>query len=266
MNTFEAFAALHVPGKPLVLVNAWDVCSALALAAAGHPAIGTTSLGITAAAGLPDGAGLGRELTTELATRLQGRLQVPLTIDLESGYSDEPSVVSRLVSELAVLGVAGVNLEDADRTAAAHGAIVAAVRAVNDRVFLNARVDEFWSGHHNLAEALERGKAYRDAGAHGLFVPGLTDPGGVEAVAQLGLPLNILWQPGLDLRDTAAARVSTGSALYRAALAAALASGDAARSNSPPRPAVTYSTVQALLRSDKPTVESVSNPKFHEDD
>ena len=247
MTTFDAFAALHVPGAPLLLVNAWDVCSALALARAGHPAIGTTSLGLTAAAGEPDGARHGSELTFELARRLQGRLSVPLSVDLEDGYGDEPGAVSDLVSAAADLGVVGVNLEDARRPAPEHAAIVAAVRSANDGVFLNARTDEFWSGEHRLATALERCRAYRDAGAHGLFVPGLADPRDLDAVAGLGLPVNILWHQGVDLGSTAAARVSTGSLLYRSALAAALCAADAARSERAPPPALDYAETQHLL-------------------
>ncbi len=106
------FAALHVPGRPLLLPNAWDVTSALLLAAEGFPAVGTTSLGITAAAGLPDGAGAGRGLTVALAGALVPRLGVPLSVDLEGGYAEEPVRVADLVAELADLGVAGVNLED----------------------------------------------------------------------------------------------------------------------------------------------------------
>ena len=248
MSTFEVFAALHVPGDPFVLVNAWDVASALILADAGHPAIGTTSLGVTAAAGLLDGVGAGRELTVELVGRLSGRLGVPLSVDLENGYSEDPRVVAELVGRLGALGVAGVNLEDAGRSPEAHAGVVAAVRAANPEVFLNARIDEHWSGGHDLVTALERARAYRDAGAHGLFVPGLTDPAGIGAVADLGLPVNVLWQPGGGLRSTSAARISTGSALYRAAISAGAQAADAARARRPPAPTIGYDAVQDLLR------------------
>lgn len=245
---FAFFARLHVPGRPLVLVNAWDVLSALALAAAGHPAIGTTSLGITAAAGLPDGAGAGRRLTVELAGTLAARLDQPVTVDLEDGYNSEPAAIAELVADLGACGVAGVNLEDRGRTAAEHAAVVAAVRSAVPGVFLNARTEVFWSGSRQLSEALERCRAYRDAGAHGLFVPGLGDPGALEQVAALGLPLNALWQPGVDLAGCGVARISTGSLLYRRALAAALeaansASGFAGATSE----AVSYERTQQLL-------------------
>jgi len=281
-----AFGALHRRGAPLVLPNAWDVTSALLLARAGHPAIGTTSLGVTAAAGLPDGAGAGRELTTALAERLVPRLAVPLTVDLEGGYSDEPAEVGRLVATLAGGGVAGVNLEDGQpggwlRSPAHHAEVVAAAVEAAPGLFVNARTDTYWlapsapggppaSGRagappstggspagagDRLDETIGRLDAYRRAGAHGVFVPFVTDLGLVAAIADaVPLPLNVLWQPGTDIRALAAAgaaRVSTGSALYRQALAAVVAAVprlDPSPSERTPAPApVSYAEVQDLL-------------------
>ena len=242
------FAELHVPGRPFLLPNAWDVLSALALAAAGYQAVGTTSLGITAAAGLLDGARAGLDLTLDLTERLAGRLSAHLSVDLEDGYSDDPARVADLVARLADLGVAGVNLEDAGRPAAVHARIVAAVRQAVPQVFVNARTDVFWSGTRQLPEALDRLRAYRDAGADGLFVPGLTDPAAVETAVTLGPPVNLLWQPGTDFAAQGVARVSTGSALYRHAITHTLAVAAAAdRQRSPVADAISYAETQNLL-------------------
>lgn len=245
------FADLHVPGRPFVLVNAWDVASALLLARAGHPAVGTTSLGITAAAGVPDGARAGRELTLDLVRRLDGRLPVPLTVDLEDGYHDDPSEVAALAGELAGRGVSGINLEDAGREPGEHAAIIAVVKRRVPEIFVNARTEEFWSGGHHLATALDRLRAYRDAGADGLFVPGLTDPAGVEQVVALGPPVNLLWSPDLDrvaLAAAGVARISTGSAPYRYAVAAGIAAAAAARDGvGPDVAAIAYAEVQEVL-------------------
>lgn len=262
MSRPAEFAALHHGPAPLVLPNAWDVASALLLADAGAPAVGTTSLGVTAAAGLADGAGAGRALTVALAIALAPRLPVPLTVDLESGYSDDPAEVADLVAELAAAGVAGVNLEDgrADgslRPAALHAQVVAAVRAAAPEVFVNARTDAYWLGVGDPAgrEAVTRGRllAYRDAGASGVFVPGLTDLAvTARLVAEVGLPLNVLWQPGALARqaDAGVARVSTGSGLYRHATGAALAAYRAAVVGEPPRTdPVDYAALQDLLTS-----------------
>ena len=117
-NLAQEFAALHVPGWLFLLVNAWDVYLALALADAGHPAIGTTSSGTTAAAGI---------------------LPVPVTADLDDGYDTVPGRVADLVAHLAAAGVAGVNLEDGHRSAADHAKVIAAVKAAAPNVFVNAR-------------------------------------------------------------------------------------------------------------------------------
>ena len=261
MSRFDDLAALHRPGRPFVLPNAWDVASALLLARAGHPAVGTTSLGVTAAAGLPDGAGQGRELTLGLARALAGRLDVPLTVDLEGGFSDDPDDVAALVSELAAAGVTGVNLEDGRpdgtlRPTSLHAAVVATVVAAVPHVFVNARTDTYWLGVGDpggrLEETLSRASAYARAGAHGVFVPALTDLDDTATVARsAGVPLNVLWRPGVALAELAAAgvaRVSTGSALYRSALGASLGLAAQARGDtSPDRGPVTYADVQTVL-------------------
>lgn len=262
MSATTVFAALHHAGAPLVLPNAWDVASALVLAGAGFPAIATTSAGITAAAGLIDGAGAGRELTVALAATLAQRLAVPLSVDCEGGYSDDPGEVADLAAHLADLGVAGINLEDGLpsgrlRPAGEHAAIIEAVAAAAPALFVNARTDTYWSRadppDRRLPETLRRLAAYHRAGASGVFVPGLGDLDAIRAVAAtIALPLNVLWQPGVDLADLRAAgvaRISTGSALYRHAITAALAAATAATTNAAPAvEPITYQQLQHHLR------------------
>jgi len=263
MTTAAVFAALHHNRVPFVLPNAWDVASAVILNQDGFPAVGTTSLGITAAAGLADGAGAGQSLTVALARQLVPRLDVPLSVDLEGGYSDDPAAVADLVVELAHIGVAGINLEDGTdqgglRSFEQHTAIIAAVARATPAVFINARTDTYW---HEIGDDAERPHgtirrllAYRDAGAHGVFVPGLTDPGATQAVADaVDLPLNVLWRPGISpdqLADIGVARISTGSALYRQALAAARDAATAARTGATPAGrSIGYESLQAELAS-----------------
>jgi 2-methylisocitrate lyase-like PEP mutase family enzyme len=261
MAALSTFAALHHGDGVLVLPNAWDVASALMLADAGFPAIGTTSLGVTAAAGLPDGAGAGREITVALAGQLVSRLSVPLTVDLEGGYADDPAEVAELATELADLGVAGINLEDGVddgglRSAEQHAAVIAAVVSAAPGLFVNARTDSYWlkvgPESVRLEETTRRLAAYRDAGAAGVFVPGLSDLADIAHVtAAVDLPLNVLWSPSADLTALAAAgvaRVSTGSTLYRQALGAALAAAELARSGDTASPApVDYDRLQERL-------------------
>jgi 2-methylisocitrate lyase-like PEP mutase family enzyme len=113
MNSVRAaaFHALHQGDRPLLLPNAWDYASAAALAEAGFAAIGTTSLGVAAANGLPDGKGVTRAETLALARRLR-RLPCPVTVDVEGGFSDDPAEVADLAEEVAAAGAVGVNLED----------------------------------------------------------------------------------------------------------------------------------------------------------
>lgn len=260
MSASATFAALHGSPTPFLLPNAWDVASALFLQEAGFPAIGTTSLGVTAAAGLPDGAGAGRELMLSLAETLTARLRVPVTVDLEGGFSDDPAEVADVAKRLADVGVAGVNLEDGRpdgqlRQSGQHAAIIDAVAAVPG-LFVNARTDTYWlkvgCADGRAEETLRRLAAYRDAGASGVFVPGLTDPGVTHAVAnEVGLPLNVLWQPGRALAELGAIgvrRVSTGSALYRHALAGGVAAARAAAQGEvPSQSASSYAAVQRAL-------------------
>jgi 2-methylisocitrate lyase-like PEP mutase family enzyme len=257
----QQFAALHRRGEPFLLPNAWDVASAVLLANAGFPAVGTTSLGVTAAAGLIDGAGQGRAAVLDLARRIVPRLIVPVTVDVEGGYSDDPGEVAALACELASVGTAGINLEDARpggtlRSAAAQARIIRAVTDVAPGLFVNARTDTFWLGigpePGRLTDTIGRLLAYADAGASGVFVPGLADLQAVDTITlRIPQPLNLLWQPGASLAElgqAGVARVSTGSAPYRRALAAGLATAVAARDGSPP-PAgdITYAELVAVL-------------------
>lgn len=268
MTQASVFAALHHGSRPFVLPNAWDVASALLLADAGFPAVGTTSLGVTAAAGLPDGAGAGRDLTVALARQLVQQLPVPLTVDLENGYSEHATAVADLAAELADLGVAGINLEDGRpdgrlRPLDEHAAIIHSVAVAAPGLFINARTDTYWlqvgppDGRRD--ETIRRLVAYREAGACGVFVPGLSDLAGIATVAEaVALPLNILWQPNVDLVALATAgvaRVSTGSALYRHALGTALTVAAAARhGNQPSTAPIDYGQLQRRLRADsRPT-------------
>jgi 2-methylisocitrate lyase-like PEP mutase family enzyme len=255
MNAMTAFAALHHGPLPLLLPNAWDVPSALAFLAAGYPAIGTTSQGVASSLGRPDASRSTREANLTLARALV-RLRVPITIDAEDGYDDDPAAVAGYVAELAGIGVAGVNLEDSLDgrllEPAAYAAKVAAVKARTPDVFVNARVDTYWFHQDDTVEAtLARATAYVDAGADGVFVPGLGEPDAVREVAgSLPVPLNVLPVAGLGLSDLAALgvrRVSTGSLPYRTALAAAVTAAEAVRDGTPLPAAVAYPELQDRL-------------------
>lgn len=247
----DEFRALHLPGSPLLLPNAWEFGVGAFLAAQGFRALGTTSLGVSAATGEPDGAPSTREATVALANRLT-KLDVLVSVDIADGFGADPAAVADLAAELRDAGAVGVNLEDG-LAAVEHQ--TALIKAVKDRVpdlFLNARTDTHWAGDHSIQDAENRAKAYADAGADGIFVPGLAAPSDVQKIVAVGLPLNLLFLPGkvtfAGLAELGVARVSLGSLPYRMALQAAAGTATAVRDGrdlplSPP----SYADVVALL-------------------
>lgn len=249
-----SFAALHSPGNPFVLPNAWDVGTARALVSAGFPAVGTTSLGITAGRGLLDAARAGLELTVGLTEQLLAcQLEAWITCDVEDGFSDDPTEVAALVQSL---GVDGVNLEDSTHGVLVdpelHARKIAAVKATCPRVFLNARSDVFWVGDRELSSAIERLRRYADAGADGVFLPGDLDTATIEAVTtSVDRPLNVLASPTLTrstMSEVGVARISTGSLLYRAALHCVVTAAISIRANQRLPAAMGYDDIQALHR------------------
>jgi 2-methylisocitrate lyase-like PEP mutase family enzyme len=239
----SAFADLHRPG--FVLPNAWDHASAAALAEAGFPAVGTTSLGVAAAVGLPDGAAETAEATIDLAHRLT-HLPVPVSMDIENGFSTDPAEVAAYVDRLGP--VAGVNLEDQLAEPAHFAQVLVAVTGRG--LFINARVDTYWLGEGGVEATLERARHYIDAGADGIFVPGVKDEAEIARLAEaLPVPLNVLHLPGLTvprLAELGVARISTGSLLYRRALAAAVETAQAVRDGGGEFAAPSYAAVDAL--------------------
>ncbi|MGB7871886.1 MAG: isocitrate lyase/phosphoenolpyruvate mutase family protein [Mycobacterium sp.] len=247
-----SFRDLHYADEPLLLPNAWDVSSALAFYDAGYRAVGTTSFGVAASAGHPDGGRASKEPTSRLARQLRN-VPVYVSADVEDGYHDDPEVVAKYVSGL---GVAGINIEDSTDekliSPKAHAAKVAAIKKLSPEVFVNARADTYWLDQEaNVSATLKRAEAYVEAGADGIFVPGVTDPADLlELTANIPLPVNVLVVPGLslaELADLGVRRVSTGSLPYRAAIDAAVQVAQNVRNGVPPPAATAYPAMQARL-------------------
>jgi 2-methylisocitrate lyase-like PEP mutase family enzyme len=237
------FTALHRAGDPLILPNVWDVASARCLVEAGFRTLGTTSMGVAAASGLPDGVGATGAETLRL-TRSLAKLPVHITVDIETGS------VSAAVA-VAEAGAAGVNMEDAMGPVNAHAALIRSVKRELPQLFVNARTDTYWQRPGDLAETLHRVRSYADAGADGVFVPGLAEPADIAAVvAAVDIPVNVLFLPGRHaitaLSDLGVRRVSTGSLLFRAALAACVDTAVAVRDGLAIRPDLpSYTQVNA---------------------
>lgn len=247
-----SFRDLHYADEPLLLPNAWDVSSALAFQDAGYRAIGTTSFGIAASAGHPDGGRSSKELTSALVRRLK-TLPVYVSADIEDGYHEDPGNVAGYV---ASLGVDGINIEDSTDeeliTPQAHAAKVLAIKKLSPEVFVNARIDTYWLNQDaNVRASLERAEAYVAAGADGIFVPGASDVSDLrQLAANIPVPVNVLAVPGLSLRELAdlgIRRVSTGSLPYRAAIHAAVEVAQNIRTGVPPPAAAAYPAMQSRL-------------------
>jgi 2-methylisocitrate lyase-like PEP mutase family enzyme len=231
------FRALHASGRPLVLPNAWDVASARVVEDAGAAAIATTSAGVSWSLGTADGDRLGRDLALGLVARVAAAVKLPVTADIESGYADDPDGVAATVRDVVAAGAVGINLEDAHhsgpaalRPAGEQAERIAAARQAADpaALFINARIDTYLLSARDpatrLTDTLNRAEAYVAAGADGIFVPGVTDPVIVSALAEgVRVPLNVLAGPGAstvaDLARLGVARISLGSSIAEAAYA-----------------------------------------------
>jgi 2-methylisocitrate lyase-like PEP mutase family enzyme len=235
MTKAQTFKALHVPGRPIILFNAWDPGSAKAVAASGAKAIATGSWSVAAAHGFQDGEHMPLDLALANLERIVAATDLPVTIDLESGYGTTAGEVGASVARALQAGAIGCNLEDSSReTGPLREAADQAARLKNARntaerlgipAFLNARTDVFLiapsDGHEGLVEdTLERARAYADASADGLFVPGLVNEKLIaRVVAGSPLPVNIMASasapPAARLAELGVARISHGPGPYR---------------------------------------------------
>jgi len=228
MTRFETFAALHVPGNPVILFNVWDAGSTRAAERAGAKAIATGSASVATAHGYDDAESLPLDLALANAERVVGATGLPVSIDFEGGYSTDPAGTAANVAKLAATGAIGCNFEDqivasngtpgrTTHSIADQAARIAAIReATGPAFFLNARTDLFLIAKADAHDdamvdaAIERGKAYADAGASGFFVPGLADLRLLERVCKaVPLPVNFMAFPGAPAaKDVAAAGVA----------------------------------------------------------
>ncbi|MBR0893342.1 isocitrate lyase/phosphoenolpyruvate mutase family protein [Bradyrhizobium tropiciagri] len=225
----EAFHALHSKGDPLVLFNAWDVATAKAIAKS-SPAVATSSGAVASALGYADGENAPLERIEGLVSRMTASVPVPVSIDLEAGYGDTADAAAHSAARILKAGAIGINIEDGlvggkrqlaspEQHATKIKAVRAAAQQLGVHLFINARTDpfllKFGSPDECLNEAARRAKVYADAGADGIFVPGLTDLVLIGRFVQLTpLPVNIMVTRGVpeipDLARAGVRRVSLG--------------------------------------------------------
>jgi 2-methylisocitrate lyase-like PEP mutase family enzyme len=223
----KRFAALHLPGDPVLLYNIWDVGSAKAVAAAGAPALATGSHSLAEAQGFPDGEGIPFNLFLDTVRRIVAAVDLPVTADFEGGFAVDAARVADHARYLAETGAVGCNFEDQEiggpglHPIAEQAARVAAV--AESGLWVNARTDGFLrkliagddpNDRSLMGEAIERAHAYAEAGAHSFFVPGITD---LDLIADIcaasPLPVNVIKPAEHDfaaLAGAGVARISWG--------------------------------------------------------
>ena len=234
-SRFETFAALHVPGDPVILYNIWDVGSAHAVFAAGAKALATGSHPVADANGWPDGQQVPIDFALANAKRIADAVDLPLTVDFEGAYSTDPELGAANVLRLAATGAVGCNFED--QVIGGQGVhpvevqmqrISAIRKTVGDQFFINARTDLLLKTEQHddalIDQVIERGKAFAGAGASGFFVPRLADPRHIVRVVEaVPLPLNVIAFPGAPEKsvwtNAGVARISHGPFPHRALMA-----------------------------------------------
>ncbi len=227
-----AFRALHKPGDPFILANAWDVGSAKMLAALGAQAIATSSAAHAFTLGRPDGGTVTRDEALAHASDLVAAVKVPVSGDFENGYGGDPDTCAETVRLSAEAGLAGISIEDIafpggapypfDLAVERIRAASAAARALPRDFVLVARADGVMTGGYDMAEALRRIEAFDAGGADCLYVP--LPPGMMSLKKVTGAttkPVNALAAGRFtkvsraEFAAAGVARISLGSALAR---------------------------------------------------
>lgn len=234
----EDFRSLHHAAQMLVLPNAWDAASARVFELAGFAAVATTSAGIASAYGYPDGERMSRAEMLDAVHRIARAVAVPVTADMETGFGVTPDEVAATARLTLESGAIGLNLEDGTHDRARpltdislQVEKIAAVRQMAEAfgvpLVINARTDVFTKldarDPTRLAQAIQRGNAYRAAGADCVFVFGVSDkPTIAELVRGIAAPINILAHYGgptiAELAELGVARVTFGSTPMRATM------------------------------------------------
>lgn len=235
------FAGLHVKGDPVILYNIWDAGGAKTIADAGAKAIATGSWSVAAAQGFNDGEAIPLDLVLTIVSRIAASVALPVTVDFEGGYAEDPEMIAKNVTRVIAAGAIGVNFED-QRVGGAglydpkiqHGRVKAvrqAAEAAGIPFFINARTDLFLEEpardkHSQLIdEAKAKAVSYKEAGADCFFVPGLVDPELIADICEtVSLPVNVMMKDGAPPLNTLAsigvARISYGPGPYFSAMAA----------------------------------------------
>lgn len=230
MSQAETFHALHAGPDPLLIPNGWDAVSCKLMETLGAKAVATSSAAVAWSHGYADGDFLPVELMLQTVRNVARVVGVPLSADIEGGYSDDPATVGETVAKVIEAGAVGVNIEDRGEAPDLLARKIAAARAAAERVgvnlYINARTD-LWlrglmSGQAAVNEALRRAALYEDAGASGFFAAGVADPAEIRALVEgTRLKLNVMTMGSVGdagaMKALGVARVSSATSPGRVA-------------------------------------------------
>lgn len=225
-NLANNFKSLHEQKDILILPNAWDAGSARVIEEAGAKAIATSSAGVAWALGFTDGDMMPPKLLAELTARITNAISIPLSVDFEGGYTKNPQKIAENLKPVIDAGAVGINIEDGEGTPDLLAKKIEKARQAAEslgvKLFINARTDvylaEIGSPESRVGETIERAARYREAGANGIFVPGLSEPTDIQAIAsEIKMPLNVMAIPDLPdvkgLKKLGVRRLSSGTAI-----------------------------------------------------
>lgn len=229
MSKLNQFRSLHAKDTVLLLGNIWDAHTATLAEKAGFEALGSSSHAIAFSLGYEDGEKISFEELFFVLRRIAAKTTIPLSVDFEAGYSDNPETVANYVKQLTDIGVVGINLEDGQvkngkRVLGEASLLVDKIKAIKSatEIFINARADTYTTKAENpLAESIRRANIYKEAGADGIFIPLIETPAEIKQfVNAVTLPLNVFTTPSLPSLDELATlgvkRVSHGAKQYDA--------------------------------------------------
>jgi 2-methylisocitrate lyase-like PEP mutase family enzyme len=235
-TTADRFHALHAGPEVLVLPNAWDAASAALMEGAGAKAVATSSAAVAWARGYADGDAVPVAAVIDTVAGIARVVSVPVTADLEGGYTDDLAILAETIRAVIGAGAVGINFEDGRRDPDLHARKIQTVRAAADEagvnLFINARTDVYLAGlatgEAALAETLQRAALYAQAGASGIFVPLPIEEDLLSTLAAgIALPLNVMGRPGMPsaqrLAQLGVRRLSSATGPFNAAYGAMLA-------------------------------------------
>ncbi len=232
MKNVQNFKRLHQQRKILKIGNVWDLQSALVFEKMGYQAIGTSSAAIANSLGYQDGEEMSFDELMNVVTQIMKKISIPLTVDIESGYSREVEQIVNNIERLTTVGAVGVNLEDSvvyngDRKIVNSLEFSKIIEAIKNKltqkgvnIFLNVRTDFYILGLDNpLEESIARAKLYEKSGADGIFIPRVTSKNDIKKlVDSVSIPINVMAMPDLptlsELELLGVKRISTGPFIY----------------------------------------------------